>query len=52
MAAFGLFTLAEYSTWIGMLFYAFHHGGATASGLVAMAQLVPGTIMAPLLMPA
>jgi len=32
---------------IGMLVYAFHHGGATASGLVAMAQLVPGILIAP-----
>jgi hypothetical protein len=27
----------------------FQHGGATASGLVAMAQLVPGVVIAPLL---
>jgi MFS family permease len=49
MAAFGLFVVAEYTVWIGMLVYAFHHGGATASGLVAMAQLVPGVLIAPLL---
>lgn len=49
VAAFGLFVVAEYAVWIGMLVYAFHHGGATASGLVAMAQLVPGILIAPLL---
>ncbi len=47
LAAFGLFVVAEYAVWIGMLVYAFHHGGATASGLVAMAQLVPGILIAP-----
>ncbi len=46
---FGLFVVAEYAVWIGMLVYAFHHGGATASGLVAMAQLLPGILIAPLL---
>jgi MFS family permease len=49
VAAFGLFVVAEYAVWIGMLVYAFHHGGATASGLVAMAQLVPGILIAPLI---
>jgi MFS family permease len=49
VVAYAVFTLAEYSTWIGMLVYAFHHGGATASGLVAMAALLPGVLLAPLL---
>jgi MFS family permease len=47
LGAFGLFVVAEYAVWIGMLVYSFHHGGATASGLVAMAQLVPGILVAP-----
>ena len=47
--AFVLFVLAENAVWIGMLVYAFHHGGATAAGLVAFAQLVPGILLAPLL---
>jgi MFS family permease len=48
VAAYGLFVVAEYTVWIGMLVFAFHHGGATSSGLVAMAQLVPGLLIAPL----
>ena len=48
-AAYVLFIVAEYASWIGMLVFAFHHGGATASGLVAVAQLVPGIFLAPAL---
>ena len=47
--AYVLFIVAEYASWIGMLVFAFHHGGATASGLVAVAQLVPGIFLAPAL---
>jgi MFS family permease len=47
--AFVAFIVAEYAVWIGMLVYAFDHGGATAAGLVAVAQLIPGTFLAPVL---
>ena len=47
--AFVAFVVAEYAVWIGMLVYAFGHGGATASGLVAFAQLFPGMLLAPVL---
>jgi MFS family permease len=46
--AFALFVICEYAAWIGMLVYAYQQGGATASGLVAVAQLVPGMLLAPL----
>ena len=44
MTAFVAFVVAEYAVWIGMLVYAYGHGGATAAGLVAFAQLAPGIV--------
>ena len=47
VAAYTLFTLIEYSVWLGVLVYAYSHGGAAAAGLVATAQLVPAAVVAP-----
>jgi hypothetical protein len=49
LAAFLVMTIVEYGQWITILVYAYKHGGATAAGLVALAQLIPSILLAPMI---
>lgn len=46
-AALALYRLAEFGPWVAMLVYAYSQGGATATGVVSLALLVPTAMFAP-----
>ena len=46
---FACFNAAEYGEWIAVLVYAYAQGGASASGLLAFAQLLPCVVLAPVM---
>src|SRR5918911_287826 len=46
--AFVGFSVAEWATWVAILAFAYQVGGAAATGLVAVVQLAPAALVAPL----
>ena len=46
--AFLLFNAAEFGTWVAILLYAYTATGAASVGLVALVQLLPAAVAAPI----
>lgn len=47
--AFSGFNMAEYGVWVSVLVYAYERGGVDVTAVVAVAQLLPAGLLAPLL---
>ena len=48
LLAYLVFNTTEWATWVAILVWAFGEGGARAAGLIAVVQLVPASLVAPL----
>src|SRR5262245_54120263 len=49
MSAYAACVIAEWALWVGVLVYAYDHGGASAAGFTSLGLLVPGLLMAPII---
>ena len=47
LGAFFAFSAQEYGVWIAIVVFAYEQGGATTASVVAIAQLIPSAIVAP-----
>lgn len=47
VVGYAVFSLTEYAAWFAVVVYAYANGGASTAGLVAVAQLVPAALIAP-----
>lgn len=48
MAAFTLFSIAEWAAWVALLVWAYGRSGVSGAATVSVAQLVPALVLAPL----
>jgi MFS family permease len=49
LLAYAVYCLVEMAMWIAIILYAFAQGGSTTAGIVAVSQLVPAALLAPVL---
>ena len=49
LAAYLLFNIAEWASWIALLVWAYDVGGVRGTSALALAQLLPAVVVAPLL---